>query len=259
MSTGRFFRGGGLPDRDGGQTAADLLGTLRREGFSFVPGADMRVLLEQHRPLLDWDRFAASWDTLGDDTYLASKGRRRKRRHAVFTAARTGPVQRGPHRPHYQALEHNPLQGDVERWFEPVSPEAATSDTLQAILEFGRDFFNALAPGVPAWQIELHQFRIEARGGEPGEPTPEGVHRDGVDYVLVLLVTRRNIAQGTTTIHAGDGCEIGHFTLATPLDAALVDDARVLHGVTAVVPVDATQPAYRDVLVLTFRAESKFS
>jgi hypothetical protein len=36
---------------------------------------------------------------------------------------------------------------------------------------------------------------------EPGQPTPEGVHRDGVDYVLVLMVRRTNIAQGTTTIH----------------------------------------------------------
>jgi hypothetical protein len=81
------------------------------------------------------------------------------------------------------------------------------------------------------------------------------VHRDGVDYVLVLLVGRDNIESGTTTIHRHDGTLLGSFTLATPLDAALVDDARVMHGVTAVRPIDAAKPAFRDVLVVTFRSK----
>ena len=55
--------------------------------------------------------------------------------------------------------------------------------------------------GVQAWHVEVHQFRIEARRGEAGQPTPEGMHRDGVDYVLVLLVNRRNIASGVTSVH----------------------------------------------------------
>ena len=48
-----------------------------------------------------------------------------------------------------------------------------------------------------------------------------------------------------------------HVTLATrgELDSALVDDSRVYHGVTAVVPLDPRYPAYRDVLVVTFRRE----
>ena len=47
--------------------------------------------------------------------------------------------------------------------------------------------------------------------------------------------------------------ELGSFTLAPPFDAALVDDARVLHGVTPVTPHDPGRPAWRDVLVVTFR------
>lgn len=234
--------------------AVGLQRALRGEGFSFVAGATMRGLLERHQPLDDWAPFAASWNTLGADTYLAARGRHRRRRHAVFSAPASGPIQRAPHQPHYQALHYNPLQGDIERWFEPVLPAVAESSSLRAILEFSRDFFGTLAPTVAAWHIELHQFRIEARAGEPGEPTPEGVHRDGVDYVLVLLIDRHNIASGTTTIHADDGHELGHFTLTAPLDAALVDDARVFHGVTAVTPLDSTQPAHRDVLVVTLRA-----
>ena len=56
-----------------------------------------------------------------------------------------------------------------------------------------------------------------------------------------------------TTINALDGQPLGDFTLTDPLDAALVDDARVAHGVTPVEPIDPATPAYRDVLVVTFR------
>jgi hypothetical protein len=75
-----------------------------------------------------------------------------------------------------------------------------------------------------------------------------------VDYVLVLLVARHNIASGVTAIFALDGRELGHFTLTDPFDAALVDDTRVAHGVTPVAAIDPAQPAYRDVLVVTFTA-----
>lgn len=100
--------------------------------------------------------------------------------------------------------------------------------------------------------MEVHQFRIEAQRDEKAQPTPEGVHRDGVDYVLVLLVNRQNISSGTTTVYRFNGDELGSFTLAAPLDAALLDDSRVAHGVTPIEPVDLGRPAYRDVLVVTW-------
>ena len=99
------------------------------------------------------------------------------------------------------------------------------------------------------WKIECHQFRIEARSDAPGRPTPEGVRRDGVDYALVLLINRTNIKSGTTTVHDLDGIA-GELTLTAALDAAIVDDARVKHGVTAVEPIDPGCAAYRDVLVV---------
>ena len=61
--------------------------------------------------------------------------------------------------------------------------------------------FERLSP-TRAWHIEVHQFRIEARPGEPGQPTPEGMHRDGVDFVLVLLVRRQNVRSGVTSIRS---------------------------------------------------------
>jgi hypothetical protein len=184
---------------------------------------------------------------------LAQVGRHRRRRHAIYSAIDGGLITRGPHQPHYQSSNYNILQGDIERWFAPITPEVGSSESLRAILQFSRDLFARLAPETRRWHIEAHQFRIEAKPGEPGEPTPEGVHRDGVDYVLVLLVDRSNIASGTTTIHTAGGTLLGSFTLTQALDSALVDDARVFHGVTPVTPLDQAVPSHRDVLVVTFR------
>lgn len=227
---------------------------IARQGFAFVPASRMRGRLEISAYGPDWDAFVASWNDLPWDEYLARYGRYRRRRHAVFYAARGGTVEPAPqHEPHYQSRAYNPLQGGIERWFEPIAAQVGCGDAMRSILRFCRGLFDALAPAVTRWRIEAHQFRIEARADLPGQPTPEGMHRDGVDYVLVLLIARHNIASGTTVIHALDRRELGSFTLIEPLDAALVDDARVFHGVTPVAAVDPARPAHRDVLVVTFK------
>jgi hypothetical protein len=234
-------------------TELTLHDQVHDEGFAFVQGETMRDLVSHVASLGDWEAFAASWNALEPDTYLAATGRFRRRRHATYSAERFGRVEQRPHQAHFQARTYNSLQGDIQRWFEPVLPEIAVGATMQAILGFCRDFFGGLSPDVPHWHIEVHQFRIEATAGAAGEPTPEGSHRDGVDYVLVLLVDRENIASGTTTIHAPDGTALGEFTLARPFDSALIHDPRVFHGVTPVTPLDPAKASHRDVLVVTFR------
>jgi hypothetical protein len=232
-----------------------LTETIRATGFAFVHADEMRAALLRAGSLEDWPAFAASWDDLGLDTYMADGGRYRKRRFAVFGAKAGAPaIERKPHQPHYQSRDYNTLNGGIERWFAPILPEVGSGPTMTAILDFCRDLFERLS-GPQDWHIELHQFRIEARLGEEGRPTPEGMHRDGVDWVLVLMVRRENVASGETTIYDLARRPLGSFTLTEPLDAAWVDDSRVYHGVTSVRPLDPAAPAYRDVLVLTFRRE----
>jgi hypothetical protein len=231
---------------------ASLADALAGPGFAFVAGARMRGWLEDGAPLADWDALAESWNRLELDTFMADQGRYRRRRHAVYAAVPGGPIALAPPQPHYQALDYNPLNGGVERWFAPVEPAFADGPSLRAILAHCRALFERLA-GAVAWHIELHQFRIEALPGAPGMPTPEGMHRDGVDYVLVLMVRRQNIDRGTTLIGAPDGAFADSFTLVEPFDAALLDDHRVYHGVTPVQARDPAAPGWRDVLVVTFR------
>ena len=233
-------------------TQAELAEGVQRDGFAFARSADVRALLSgvASAEPPGWARFAQSWEDLRPDEHMADGGRYRLRRHAVLSAG-PGAPRLEPPQPHYQSRDYNALNGGVARWFEPVVPDVIAGPAMARVLGFGCALFGRLRPG-SSWKIELHQFRIEAKAGVPGLPTPEGVHRDGVDFALVLLVRRENVASGTTTVHDLAGKTLGSFTLTEPFDAAIVDDARVMHGVTPVVPLDPSRRAYRDVLVATF-------
>jgi hypothetical protein len=230
-----------------------LTSSIARDGYAFVHAAGMRELLAGAGALSDWPAFAASWNDLELDGYMADGGRYRRRRHAVYAADAGGRIVRAQHQPHYQSRDYNALNGGIARWFEPIDAAIGDTATMRSILAASRALFERLA-GTHDWHVEVHQFRIEARAGEAGRPTPEGIHRDGVDYVLVLLINRQNIASGTTTVHRLSGEELGAFTLTEPLDAALLDDSKVAHGVTPIEPVDPACQAFRDALVVTWRA-----
>lgn len=235
---------------DASETSSPLV-ALRSSGFIFLPRSE--ALRRLGGEPADWAAFVDSWDDLHVDQHMADRGRYRRRRHGVFAMGREGAPERLPDAPHYQDLEHNRLNGGVDRRFSTISESMAESESFQALAAYARGLFSELAPDVTRWLVEAHQFRIEARAGELGQPTPEGIHRDGVDYVLVALIRRQNIESGTTTIHDEEQRRLGAFTLTDPLDLALLDDHRVWHGVTAVEPRDPSEPAWRDVLVLTLR------
>jgi len=102
------------------------------------------------------------------------------------------------------------------------------------------------------WHVEAHQFRIDTADGV-GRPTPEGAHRDGVDFVAVFLVGRRAIRGGETRVFAAGRREGERFTLSEPWSLLLMEDARVIHESTPILPL-GDGPGHRDTLVLTFRA-----
>jgi len=227
---------------------------IAEAGYVSLPGEAARGLFDPGAAALSdaaWAPFAAGWDDLRPDTYMADGGRYRLRRHALYEARPGERAIRAAHGPHFQATRFNALNGGIDRWFEPVTPEVGEGATLLALIEGARALFDRLSPDT-AWHVEVHQFRIEARRDEAGKPTPEGMHSDGVDYVMVMMIGRENVEGGVTGIEI-DGQERASFTLSAPRDAVLLDDRRVKHGVTPIRPIDPAAPGHRDVLVITFR------
>jgi hypothetical protein len=193
-----------------------------------------------------------SWARLPADAYLRDGGRYRFRRHASWTmdADASAPVP-VPHRAHYQPTEYNALHGGMLRWFEPLEPAIAASPALHGVIARLGELFRQVRD-VERWYIESHQFRIDTAAGI-GRPTPEGAHRDGVDFVAVVLVARRGVRGGETRVFDAHGPLGERFTLVEPWTTLLLDDARVVHETT---PIQAAGPGgTRDTLVLTYRRD----
>jgi hypothetical protein len=162
-----------------------------------------------------------------------------------------GVCRLAPHRAHWQPVEYNALHGGIERWFEPL-PTSLTADPAWAGLLLGGAYVASLVRGESRWFVEAHMFRIDTTGGI-GRPTPEGAHRDGVDLVAVLLVSRRGVKGGETRVFDARGPQGVRFTLEEPFGALLLDDERVIHETTPIQPAAAGQTGTRDTLVLTYR------
>jgi hypothetical protein len=196
------------------------------------------------------DALAPSWNTLELDNYLKDGGRYRRRRHSCFVQDGDSLTQTA-HRAHWQPLEYNALHGGMNRLFEPMLPATVAQPAWQALVgALGRVCSAARRTSTP-WFVEAHQFRIDTTDGI-GRPTPEGAHRDGVDFVAVILIGREQIKGGETRIFEADGPNGKRFTMTEPWTLLLLDDATVIHESTPIQPLGAH--GYRDTLVLTWRA-----
>ena len=159
-------------------------------------------------------------------------------------------MERNAHRPHIQGVEFNRLNGGIERWFAPITPSIADGPVMRSLLSLCAWAFS-LDPS-EAWLTEAHQFRIMA-SGELGKPTPEGLHRDGVDFVFIGLIERQNISGGVRrVVHIGTSETSHTFELVRPGDSLFLDDSKAMHEVTPVRAAIEDSPGLRDVIVLTF-------
>jgi hypothetical protein len=231
--------------------AAELQAELRAQGYAVLDAAGTGALLRL--PLAALDALPAFWNDLPPDAYLRDGGRYRKRRHASFTVEGEQ-VRSVPHRAHWQPRDYNALHGGFERWFEPIAAEAVALAGWQQLLRSLAGLCSELK-GAQRWYVEAHQFRIDTADGI-GRPTPEGAHRDGVDFVAVMMVARYRIKGGETRVFEANGPRGIRFTLTEPWSALLLDDERVIHETTPIQPADpAAGPAgYRDTLVITLRS-----
>jgi hypothetical protein len=221
----------------------------------YLSSENVKTLMDKidENGLSDWDLFKNSWSNLGIDNHMADGGLYRTRRHATLSAkASTTDYALEQHQPHFQSLNYNTLNGGIQRNYEPIEPHIITSNTMSTIIKFGLNIFSDLSP-YSNWHIEIHQFRIDANDNSTSSPTPEGVHRDGVSFVLMVMIDKNNIVNGETNIYDSHKSPLTSFKLTQPLDVAIVNDDRVFHGVTPIKQLNINEPASRDVLVITFR------
>jgi len=223
-----------------------LADSLRTQGYGVLNADGVAELLAA--PVADLKTLQSDWDDLPLDNFLKDGGHYRRRRHSCFVAEQD--LKQIPHRAHYQPLAYNALHGGMLRMFEPMRAASVAQPVWkQLLLSLAR--VCSSVKGEQPWFIEAHQFRIDTSSGI-GRPTPEGAHRDGVDFVAILLVARENVSGGESRIFEADGPHGQRFTLSEQWTLILLDDQRVIHESTPIQPT--AEGGHRDTLVLTFRS-----
>jgi hypothetical protein len=224
-----------------------LTNQLQRHGYAVLSPSSVCQLAQTDLTALS--AIQPSWDDLPVDQFLRDGGRYRQRRHASFIASRNE-VKQMPHRAHWQPLEYNALHGGMQRMFEPIAANTIAQPVWPHLLSAIAAVCDSIK-GAQPWYVEAHQFRIDTTDGI-GRPTPEGAHRDGVDFVAILLIAREQVKGGESRVFAADSADGQRFTLVEPYTLLLLDDERVIHETTPIQPT--ATGGHRDTLVLTFRA-----
>lgn len=228
---------------------AELAPALRRSGYALLPtpaGTELTGLDEA-----GWLQLRHFWNNLPRDTYLKDAGRYRARRHgSLVFDVQGGTLQPVTHRAHWQPLHYNALHGGMTRWFEPLEESFVAEPGVQRCIRSVGDAASQVS-GVQRWFVEVHQVRIDTAEGI-GRPTPEGAHRDGVDFVAVWLAGRDDVRGGETRVFDARGPQGVRFTMHTPGTAMVLDDSRVIHETTPIQP--GAHGGVRDTLIVTYRS-----
>jgi len=205
---------------------------LNSEGFALI---DLPAVSQE---VLD------SYDRCPVDDYMGH-GTRSKR----FSQYRLSPTADGwnferlPHRDYTAFKKFNPIGGGFKRTYEPIEVDF-TPLIRHGIDQLGLD-------NSEDWQINVHQNRSSASSATTAPLTPEGVHHDGHEFVMIAVLRKQNVAGAQTRLwKPGADQPFWSGTLEAG-QAVLLDDRAIAHDVTDVESANG-EPAHRDIVIVAF-------
>ena len=154
---------------------------------------------------------------------------------------------------YFQSAKLNGYAGGIDRKFEPVLESTLTNPFLQALIHFDfRQLPIESGAETHPWRVDLHQVRIIGSNQEAGEPTPEGIHHDGEEFVCIHMAKRVNVIGGESHVYDNDSKLLESHTLRHPMDSMILWDPHVMHTVDPIRPENPGELAIRDVLLIGF-------
>lgn len=187
-----------------------------------------------------WQQLQAEYPQMPPDEFLPDGGSYRFRRYDSFYFHPTsGELLCLPHRDYFQDKTINEVTGGVVRQFAPLTDSIIRNPFLHELIRFDFAQF-PMADDLrrDVWQVDVHLIRVLARQHAKGEPTPEGIHRDGAMFVTVHLAELQNVQGGEVSIYDDGKNHLKSFTLQNVMDAYFFHDAVLWHGVKPIAPID---------------------
>ncbi|MFI1801680.1 2OG-Fe dioxygenase family protein [Streptomyces sp. NPDC020379] len=188
-----------------------------------------------------------SYDNLPVDPFMGN-GTRHKRFTQYRLSPKPGPdggwiYEKLPHRDYITYTKYNNVAGGIRRPYEPVTVDFTPLVTVGAeALDLDRSH---------DWQINIHQNRSTASAERRAPITPEGVHSDGHEYIMIAVLRRHNVAGGETRLWMPDADAPFWTGTLEAGQAVLLDDAAVKHEATDVTSADGG-PGHRDIVIVAY-------
>lgn len=177
------------------------------------------------------------------DPYI--KGNYRFRRLSRFIVSGDELIKL-PHGYLYQSKDYNPLVGGVKREFAELDDALIRLDNFKKLVLAFTDSCKLH----PEAEIGVHQIRTTCLPNNYGNPAPEGIHRDGTDFIGIFSVDRESVQGGETHLYTARKEKPVFSKILNPGELLLVNDHEFLHFTTPIKPTSDGEGT-RDVFVLT--------
>jgi hypothetical protein len=99
------------------------------------------------------------------------------------------------------------------------------------------------------YHLNVNQIRVIANEEFKGVTVPEGPHRDGHEFSVIVVASRHNVTGGETQIIDPGTREIVHRQVLGENQAVLIDDERYVHYATDIAP-EQGKVGHRDIWVI---------
>jgi hypothetical protein len=232
-------------------TTHEITAELAAQNYSLVRASELKISPELQAAL---DLLLHFYETLPADEYLPNGGKYRFRRFGRFYyVPAVGEMRPLPHVDYFQSLEHNRVTGGIIRKFAPLLPQIFENEFVQGVIQFDFQQFPITEEmRHHPWQVDVHLIRVTAQPGIVGEPTPEGIHRDGAEFVTVHLAEIENAGGGEVTIYDPQEQPVYRLKLRDIMDSYYLCDTNVLHDVTPITSEDDRRRGVRSILTLDY-------
>ncbi len=233
------------------ETDRNIKAEIASAGYCLARAGELRIADELRQA---WLSLLIDYADLPADEYLPGGGSYRYRRYGrLLFSPVSGALERLPHEDYFQSADINRVTGGIVRKFAPLLDGIFANPFLQALIRF--DFAQIPLDAEQEagdWEVHVHLIRVTAVAGQPGHPTPEGIHRDGAAFVTVHLAELVNADGGEVSIYDDDRKLLTSFRLQQILDSYLFNDAILWHAAAPIQPIDPAHAAIRSILTFDY-------
>lgn len=155
----------------------------------------------------------------------------------------------------YQSDTYNSFNGNNIRSYPNIDPTILNNDCFKYYVKTFLKNINTELLGTKYNNIikfiQIHQIRVYAENKTKNTNlVPEGIHRDGYNFIAMICITRKNIVGAINKIYSNDK-NIVHSVQLQEGEMFILNDNKMFHDVTPINLYKENEEGYRDIFVLT--------